>query len=111
MQQDKREKDLYELVLKDHVRAITLKQWPFNYHCGIWDKHKPDENGRQYFIHLNKTRGVDCMKATLIHELVHICDDLEGIERSNRDTEGKAMIFYEQNKKFVDYLWIKYVIN
>ncbi len=111
MRDDEKEQDLYERVLREKVSAVTLKRWSFDYHCGIWGKHKPDENGRPYFIHLNRTRGVDCMKATLIHELVHICDDLEGIERSNGATEDKAWTFYEKNREFVDYLWIKYVCN
>ncbi len=105
----KPERDLYETVLREQVSAVVLKKWPYNYHCGIWEKHKPDENGRQYQIHLNKTRGIACGKMTLIHELVHICDDLEGIERSNAATEDKAIEFCDHNQKFVDYLWEKYV--
>lgn len=111
MHQIRRERDLYERALRENVSVVVLKRWPFNYHCGIWGKHKPDEKGRQYFIHLNRTRGVDCIKATLIHELVHICDDLEGIKRSNGATEDKAWTFYEKNRRFVDYLWKKYVNN
>lgn len=109
MRQDRKERDLYEMVLREHVSAVVLKRWPFNYHCGIWEEHKPDENGRQYRIHLNKTRGIRCGKMTLIHELVHILDDLEGVERSNGATEDKATGFYENNRRFVDYLWRKYV--
>jgi len=111
MRQDKRERYLYERVLKEQVSAVVLKQWPYNYHCGIWDKHKPDENGCQYLIRLNKTKGADCMKVTLIHELVHICDDLEGIVRLNGATEDKALAFCEKNRRFVNHLWIKYVNN
>ncbi len=109
MRQNLREQDLYETVLREHVRAVVFKRWSYNYHCGIWKKHKPDENGLQYSIHLNKTRSVRCGKVTLIHELVHIRDDLEGIARSNGATEDKAMAFYEKNKRFVDRLWKKYV--
>jgi|SRR3989338_3420586 len=109
MRQNKKEQDLYELILKEHVTAVILKRWPYNYHCGFWDKCKPDKNGRQYLIQLNRTRGVDCGKVTLIHELIHIRDDLDGIERSNKATEDNTWIFYEKNKRFVDYLWEKYV--
>ena len=101
MRQNKREQDLYEMVLREHVSAVVLKRWPFNYHCGFWDKHKPDENGRQYTIRLNRTRGVDCGKITLVHELVHIHDDLEGVQRSNAATEDKAWDFCEKNRRFV----------
>ena len=111
MQPNKREQDLYETVLREHVSTVVLKQWPYDYHCGIWDRHKPDEKGHQYTIRLNKTRGVDCGKVTLVHELVHIRDDIEGIERSHSSTEAKALAFYEKNKKFVDRLWRKYVNN
>ena len=48
---------------------------------------------------------------TLIHELVHICDDLNEVERSNGATEDKALGFYENNRGFVDYLWRRYVNN
>lgn len=109
MRQNKKEQDLYKKVLREHVSAIILKRWPYNYHCGVWDKHEPDENSRRYIIYLNHTRGVFCGKVTLIHELVHISDDLEGITRSNIKTEEKAMEFWENNKRFVDYLWEKYV--
>lgn len=111
MRQCKREKDLYETALREHVSAIFLKQWPFDYYCGILDKYSPDKNGRRYTIKLNKTKGVNCGKITLVHELIHILDDLEGVERSNAATENKAWIFYEKNRRFVDYLWRKYVIN
>jgi len=111
MPQDRRERDLYEMVLEEHVSKVLLKRWPFNYHCGIWKKHPPDENGREYEIHLNKTRGVRCGKMTLIHELVHILDDLNGVERSNGATEDEALEFYENNQRFVDHLWRKYVRN
>ena len=104
-------KSLYEIIIKKHVSAIIPKQWPFNYDCGNWDKHHPDENGRRYIIRLNKTRGVECGKTTLIHELVHINNDLEGIEISEGETEDKALTFCKKNKKFVDYLWEKYVCN
>ncbi len=109
MQQNKKEQNLYERILKEHVSAVILKRWPYNYHCGLWNKHKPDETGRQYIIQLNKTRSVDCGKVTLIHELIHICDDLGGVERSNGATEDKTLVFYENNKRFVNYLWEKYI--
>ena len=102
---------MYEMVLGEHISAIVLKRWPFNHHCGIWEKHEPDESGRQYRILLNKTRGIRCGKMTLIHELVHICDDLNEVERSNGATEDKALGFYENNRGFVDYLWRRYVNN
>ena len=108
---NKREQDLYERILREKISAVNLKRWPFNYDCGNWGKHKPDKKGRQYFIHLNKTRGVECMKVTLFHELVHIHDDLEGTERSDVDTEDRALAFCNKNKEYVDYVWRKYILN
>ncbi|MBI2632636.1 hypothetical protein HYW75_06530 [Candidatus Pacearchaeota archaeon] len=111
MRKNNKELGLYEMVLREHIRAILLKRWPFNYYCGIWEKHKPDINGRQYIIKLNKTKGTICGKITLIHEITHILDDIVGVRRTEAATEDKAIILYERHKSFVDYLWRKYVIN
>ncbi|MBI4182119.1 MAG: hypothetical protein HY520_04090 [Candidatus Aenigmarchaeota archaeon] len=91
------------------AKHIPLKKWPWQYYCGLLDTHKPDEEGRQYTIRLNRTRGERCGKVTLIHELTHILEDLEGIERSNAATESVALAFAERNGDFVDYLWKRYV--
>ena len=72
MRRNRAEQEAYEKVLREHVHAVALKKWPFHYHCGYWDKHKPDAHGREYTIHLNKTRGVACGKVTLIVDDVSV---------------------------------------
>jgi hypothetical protein len=105
----RRQRELYERILSENVRCVVLRRWPWNYHCGIWQKHKPDANGREYDIILNRTRGVECGKVTLIHEIEHIRDDLEGTARTNPIVEGRALQFYKRNKRFVASLWERYV--
>ncbi|MEK6825807.1 MAG: hypothetical protein AABY00_03400 [Nanoarchaeota archaeon] len=99
----------YEVALRDHVSAVTFKCWPFHYYCGLLDKHQPDEKGCTYSIRLNKTRGFSCGKVTLIHELTHILEELEHLQRSNAKTESEALRFCKRNRKFVNYLWEKYI--
>jgi hypothetical protein len=110
VKQNQKEREMYEKILRENVSDIKLKRWPFSYHCGLWNKHKPDANNREYTICINKTQGVESGKLTLIHELIHIRDDLEGLaDQPNHNVESRAIRFYEKNKRFVDYLWEQYI--
>ncbi len=109
MSVNRREQQVYEEVFREHVHSVVLKRWSYNYHCGIWEKHKPDALGRSYSIYLNKTRGIDCGKVTLFHELVHIRDDVAGITRTNGDTECKARTFCQHNYRFVNSFWNRFI--
>lgn len=102
-------KTQYKRILSDRVSSVMLKRWPYNGNCGRWEKHKPDEKGKDYSIYLNRTRGKRCGKITLIHELEHIIDDLTGVVREHGVIEGTAVEFCEKNWRFVGRLWERYV--